>query len=440
MKILISSGLRVGSTWVMNMVTDLMRYNVYYFIDPDITSDVAYEKYERAVNILKRSDSDRVFKSHAISACEFTDLLSDIEDLKIINIHRNYPDAIASRFYYDRYHNKTQNNILHKFFGDRLSAINDKDAADEIIKEGTMLSRWINSLDMLRYTDTHPRVLCLSYERLASGDIEEFKKIFRFLNIPAAEERVRRLMSTHSFAVYQQREIERFQRSGSELFNRSGKIGEGVKLFTLDQINETRKKFRIKPNVHLNTLKFKRAVGSIFKHNEVKCIIECGTNDGTGSTALFSKYGVPVHTCEVSGIMYNRAVENLKHLPHVHCNHAFTTRRDDVDIVCIEQMINNKSIPEEENWLTSTFESEFKNLKSNEALIVFLDTHWTMGFIEFRKIFDYWYLNKPLNNKIIMILDDATNLKHQPSILYLREKGFGDSILQQERWAIIEFN
>lgn len=188
--------------------------------------------------------------------------------------------------------------------------------------------------------------------------------------------------------------------------------------------------------LHTSTPLFKFHIEKKIQDDNVARIIECGTNVGLGSTVVFAQTNLPVKTCEVNKKLHKLGKENLKKFKNVKCYNSFTTDRDHCNPVLLEKI---ETLPTGENWLEKTLKKEMALLNEGESLMIFLDTHWTMGFLEFRAVFDFWYKNKPLKNKIVLVLDDATNLKHRPSIHFLEGMDEEFSILKKERWAIVDF-
>src|SRR5258708_9248531 len=60
-----------------------------------------------------------------------------------------------------------------------------------------------------------------------------------------------------------------------------------------------------------------RVVESIFATAPIRCVIETGTYTGT-STAFFAKFGVPVHSCELSPALFYVAHQRLAVHENVH--------------------------------------------------------------------------------------------------------------------------
>ena len=190
--------------------------------------------------------------------------------------------------------------------------------------------------------------------------------------------------------------------------------------------------------VHLNTELFKEYTREVVLKNNVVEIIECGTNTGEGSTQVFVDTGIKVKTCEANLKNYQKAKEKFKNEPNITLSHSFTTKKGDCDLIYQKMLEEGGDSPKKYNWLKREFDKSYKKLKEEESIMVFLDTHWTMGFREFRIIFDYWYENKPLGNKIFLVLDDVTNLKHRPAMRYLETHNLGIEVIQKERWAILK--
>ncbi len=194
-----------------------------------------------------------------------------------------------------------------------------------------------------------------------------------------------------------------------------------------------------RPNVHLETDAFKSEVSRIFKENKVNAVIECGTNDGLGSTKIWAEQGAPVHTCEVRKSNYEKAIENTRHFDNVFCNHAFTTIKTDGDRLLWHELRERGDSPEKDQWLEEQLHKCSESIQKDESLVVFLDSHWTMGMNEFFVLFSFWYFKKP-DYKIILVLDDATNAKHRGSLRYLILFEEELSIKTKERWAVIELD
>lgn len=188
--------------------------------------------------------------------------------------------------------------------------------------------------------------------------------------------------------------------------------------------------------IHLKTPLFAHCVSEYIDEHKVGAIIETGTHNGTGSSKIFAATGLPVHTCEVNRSLYLEAEENLSEFGNVKCSHAHTLDREDCDLLNGIRLRESGNFPMEDYWLERTFDREIELLEEGQSILVFLDTHWTLGFQEFRVIFDRWCLMR-CPRKVILVLDDCNALKHRPAMRYLKENKIDVPIVQNERWAII---
>lgn len=187
----------------------------------------------------------------------------------------------------------------------------------------------------------------------------------------------------------------------------------------------------MKANVHLNTTAFKEAVEKYVEDFNISTIVETGTNDGTGSTKVFADLGLEVHTCELKRSNYLAANNLFFDNKKVNCYHSFTTSPEDGDFLYRRNLNKNNELPCSFNWLIHI--SSFINKKETAF---FLDTHWTMGFKEFSCVYK---IMEHCDHPWVLMLDDVTNLKHRPTIKYIKQHMSVD-ILEKERWAIVTFN
>lgn len=181
-----------------------------------------------------------------------------------------------------------------------------------------------------------------------------------------------------------------------------------------------------KPDVHLHTPKFKRRVEELSKKFEL--VVETGTNDGTGSTKVFADAGFEVYSCDANKDMYDYACEYHASNKNVHLTHAATTKLEHLDPMYLQTLAENNATPEREGFLERHIDSFGSNA------LYFLDSHWTLGFLEFRLLLEHHIRT---GDRMTVLLDDATNLKHKPSLHYLHTTyRLPFQILRTgERWA-----
>lgn len=189
-----------------------------------------------------------------------------------------------------------------------------------------------------------------------------------------------------------------------------------------------------KPDVHLQTPLFLEEINKL--RQEFDTVVECGTNDGTGSTTHFANAGYKVFSCEVNKKMYDKAVESTKHLTEVNLAHSFTTKKShfrELNIVGYKNLLEEKFLPKSgaEDWLPKMIN------KFGDSALYFLDSHWTMGLHEFSH---FLHLHRSGKGNFTILLDDATNLKHRPSIRYLEsiyDKPYEVDHKKGERWCLV---
>jgi hypothetical protein len=226
-KILISTGMRVGSTWIGRMVCDILKTaTVPAFIkSKDSTVSLAHH-----VDFLNTHSNRNIFKSHEIMPDKYEELHSLVPDLKIINIIRNEEDALYSRFKYAKYHKPCD--YIRSIIGDDFFLENDEHSINLLIKEDTILSSWTKELRDFSIEYNNSFILTLHYEKLVNHDKSEFDRLFKFLEVSPSLHFLEYFISKHSFENYQKNEKNKhIQRKDSELFYRSGKIGEGFRKF-----------------------------------------------------------------------------------------------------------------------------------------------------------------------------------------------------------------
>ncbi len=181
--------------------------------------------------------------------------------------------------------------------------------------------------------------------------------------------------------------------------------------------------------LHLTTPLFRATVARIIERYKIQRIIESGTNDGTGSTAIFAQTGLPVDTIELKTKHAEAAKANLAAYPNVRLHHGNSTHRDLTDPV-----YGGESLPE--MILPGLLEN------AGPGTLIFLDSHWMQGFDEFRMVYYWWRRRGFAPGEIILFMDDATNRKHSQSVHFLQRPQHGKHFVvnMAERWAWTDFS
>lgn len=217
--------MRVGSTWVGGMVSDILKVpGTPHFIRG---SGLSAQNLASEIECLK---DVKIFKTHGLFPDKFEDFVNIVPNSKVINIIRNKEDALFSRFKYAKYHKPC--NLVRKVMGDEFFSLSDEESLDLLKKEQTILQSWIDELNTFGVDLNTNNILTLRYERLHGGDVSEFKRLFQFVDSVKSESFIKYFIDKHSFKNYQNAEKARHNsRKGSQLFCRSGKIGDGVGVF-----------------------------------------------------------------------------------------------------------------------------------------------------------------------------------------------------------------
>jgi len=183
----------------------------------------------------------------------------------------------------------------------------------------------------------------------------------------------------------------------------------------------------MKPNVQLETEAFKAQVKKL--RSEFNTVVETGTNTGTGTTKIFADNGFEVYSCEMNVLNYDKAKALHGNNEKVHLHYAFSCDLKTLDPVNQHKYKDCQDI--EQNFLA-------KQIKSHGSGVLYcLDSHWTMGFREFSQLIQH---HIEFGERLVIILDDVTNLKHRPSIRFLDTMYPHPHTVEHkpgERWATI---
>ena len=195
--------------------------------------------------------------------------------------------------------------------------------------------------------------------------------------------------------------------------------------------------------VELNNPYFTESVSEILKNNKnIEEVIETGTHNGTGSTKVFAKTGLPVKTIEVQRAHHDNAKENLKDFDNVEFLLGLSLPYDDmIKFIkgdeyyykyAVEQGIDcepdpvNFYIQEINGWESSETRVRTENLlpqliNNNKKQLILLDSAGGVGYLEYKEVMKL--SEEQLSNKILM-LDDINHVKHARTIEHLEHEGF----------------
>jgi hypothetical protein len=204
------------------MVQDALRIpTVYRFIGKDIISKDDNIKDIRRK--LLHLSNEPYFKSHIIFPDYFERLTSDVPNLSIINILRNRPDAIYSRFMFAKYHSPCQ--TIKETLGDIFFTEPDDFSLEMLISEKKILQSWYEHFDRFNVEINSPTILTLQYESLIEGDMNYFESFLKFLGRKPSREYLEYFITQHSFQRYRQIEKGKFvDRDDKHLFHRTAGV------------------------------------------------------------------------------------------------------------------------------------------------------------------------------------------------------------------------
>jgi hypothetical protein len=222
MSFLISTAMRVGSTWVCRMVQDALRIpTVYRYIDKDIINkdDGEQEITEKLIQL----SGEPYLKSHEIFPEYFERLTHTVPNLNIINIVRNKQDALYSRFIFAKYHRPCQ--TIKETIGDIFFMAPDDVSLEMLLHEKKILQTWYDHFDRFNVEINTPKILTLKYESLVSGDLDYFESFLKFLGRKPSREYLEYFIAQHSFQRYRQIEKGKFtDRDDKHLFHRTAGV------------------------------------------------------------------------------------------------------------------------------------------------------------------------------------------------------------------------
>lgn len=190
----------------------------------------------------------------------------------------------------------------------------------------------------------------------------------------------------------------------------------------------------MKPNVHLSTELFRQTIADLISKYNIDTVIESGTNDGTGSTAIFAEHNIVVTTIDADGSMVAKARDLYRDNLYISLNHGYTLSPEHVCPLYHRKLTSNDNQPAAMDF--DLLAEILAGLLPSETPLIFLDSHWTQGVQEFFVVLR-WYMANP--RPFILVLDDATNLKHKPTLHWLNSFAPNVEYKVHERWAIVNF-
>jgi len=180
---------------------------------------------------------------------------------------------------------------------------------------------------------------------------------------------------------------------------------------------------------------------TLIKEFRLEEVIETGAYDGLGSTSLFAKTGLPVHSIECHAMNFIAAKVNLSGYENVKIHHAYSLSLEEMkSFIRSDELLRDRGLMEEkgikfdhddpiwyyENEIVSVVsapkkESLLKEMVSNKKRqLIFLDSSGGVGWLEFMEIAS---LNHDMLSNKVVLLDDINHIKHWRSINKMKDFG-----------------
>jgi len=223
------------------------------------------------------------------------------------------------------------------------------------------------------------------------------------------------------------------------------------------------KSTEVAPGIELNNPFFAEAVKKIIEEKEIEEIIETGTYQGTGSTLVFAKTGLPVKTIEVRRDFYETSKQNLQKYKNVELFNALSLRLDDMiefiqengsfyraamaNIIPIGcegghsgdpvEFYTNEVMGFEGDETRTKVENLLPGfINNNKKQIIYLDSAGGVGWLEYQQVINLQ--EEYLKNKVLLF-DDVNHVKHYNTAKDLEERKLKLVRVEDHRSAYCDF-
>jgi len=216
--LLISTAMRVGSSWVGRMSNKILNNTQdYAFIDKflDLTKENCREKLGLISEFIKKVGGNFYIKSHCITPDLFEELTLMDKNLLILNVLRKEENAIKSRFHYAKSHVK-QSDLLERL---KYLGVEDVELENNLIKD--IVDEWKSDYSLFNKELNSEQIITLNYEKLRLQDNQEMIRLIKFLGGSANPDDI---FNMFEFEKERDNEIKNTNRTGNELFRREGAI------------------------------------------------------------------------------------------------------------------------------------------------------------------------------------------------------------------------
>ena len=216
--LLISTAMRVGSSWVGRMSNKILdNTQGYVFIDKflDLSKENCREKLDLISQCIKKEGRNFYVKSHCITPDLFEELTNMDRNLLILNVLRKEENAIKSRFHYAKSHVK-ESDLLERL---KHLGVEDIELENDLIKD--IVDKWRSDYSLFNKELNSEQIITLNYEKLRLQDNQEMIRLIKFLGGSSNPDDI---INMFEFEKERAIEIKNTNRTGNELFRREGAI------------------------------------------------------------------------------------------------------------------------------------------------------------------------------------------------------------------------
>jgi len=216
--LLISTAMRVGSSWVGRMSNKILdNTQDYIFIDEflDLSKENSREKLGLISEFVRKVGMNFYIKSHSITPDLFEELTNMDENLLILNVLRKEENAIKSRFHFAKSHVE-ESDLLERL---KHLGVEDLELENDLIKD--IVDQWRCDYSLFNKELNSEQIITLNYEKLRLQDNQEMIRLIKFLGGSANPDEI---FNMFEFEKERFIEIKNTNRTGNELFRREGAI------------------------------------------------------------------------------------------------------------------------------------------------------------------------------------------------------------------------
>ena len=216
--LLISTAMRVGSSWVGRMSNKILdNTQDYIFIDEflDLSKQNSREKLGLISEFVRKVGMNFYIKSHSITPDLFEELTNMDENLLILNVLRKEENAIKSRFHFAKSHVK-ESDLLERL---KHLGVEDIELENHLIKD--IVDEWRCDYSLFNKELNSEQIITLNYEKLRLQDNQEMTRLIKFLGGSANPDEI---FNMFEFEKERDNEIKNTNRTGNELFRREGAV------------------------------------------------------------------------------------------------------------------------------------------------------------------------------------------------------------------------